>query len=199
MIILGLTGSIAMGKSTTAKLFAEEGIPVVDSDALVHELYRNEAIPLIKRHFPAAIVEGAIDRQKLGKIVLADATALKLLEGLIHPLVQQKQKQALEKAKAEGHKTAILDIPLLFETNAEGRVDQIIVVTTTPEIQKARALARDGMTEQKLNHILARQLPDLEKRARADHIIDTSKSIDDARNQVRAIIHKISNITPPEI
>jgi dephospho-CoA kinase len=192
MIIIGLTGSIGMGKSTTAQLFEAEGVPVADSDAIVHALYAGKAAPVIEAAFPGVVVNGTVDRTKLGGHVIGKPEAMKKLEAIIHPLVRAAQDEFLQNAKARGAKFAVLDIPLLFETQTEGRFDKIVVVTAPADIQRARVLARPGMTLEKFEAILARQTPDAEKRARADYMIDTSKGIEAARSEVRAILTSLS-------
>lgn len=190
MIILGLTGSIGMGKSTTAQLFAEEGAPVYDADAAVHALYEpgGAAVAPIAAAFPGAVKEGAVDRAALSALVLDRPEALRQLEGIVHPLAREAQEQFLKRAQESGARIAIMDVPLLFETGGDAHVDAVVVATTSAEIQRARVLSRPGMTPQKLEQILARQLPDSEKRARADFVINTGFGIEDARAQVRAVL-----------
>jgi dephospho-CoA kinase len=192
MIVIGLTGSIGMGKSTTAKLFEDEGVPVADSDAIVHALYAGKAAPLIESAFTGTVVNGSVDRTKLGSHVIGNADAMKRLEAIIHPLVRAAQDEFLRTAKSSGANVAVLDIPLLFETNAQNRVDKIVVVTAPADIQRTRVLARPGMTLEKFEAILARQTPDTEKRTRADFIIDTSHGLDSARKDVRTILTSLS-------
>ena len=194
MFILGLTGSIGMGKTTTAKLFAEEGVPVHDSDAAVHRLYEGEAVAAIEAAFPGATANGKVDRQKLGAMVVNDAGALKRLEGIVHPLVRQSETRFLELARAAGEKIVVLDIPLLYETGAEKRVDAVVVVTAPPETQRQRVLERPGMTPDKLEALLAKQMPDSEKRARADFIVDSGGGLEVAREQVQDILQKIARL-----
>lgn len=198
MIVLGLTGSIGMGKSTTAKMFAEAGVPVHDSDEAVHRLYAGEAAPLIEAAFPGTVKDGAVDRAELSRHVLGDATALKKLEGIIHPLVRADANAFIERSRADGAPIAVLDIPLLFETNGRGRVDKVVVVTASSEVQRERVLARPGMTEQKFEAILAKQVPDAEKRKLADYIIDTGSGLEAAREAVRSIIDDLTvgNLAP---
>ncbi|NTE87554.1 dephospho-CoA kinase [Agrobacterium rubi] len=188
MITIGLTGSIGMGKSTTAKLFADEAVAVCDSDALVHDLYGNEAVPLIEEAFPGTIRDGRVDREKLSEHLRQNPAHFKMLEAIVHPLVQQKQRQFLEMQRSRGAEFALLDIPLLFETGAETRVDRVVVVSCAPDIQRQRVVSRPGMTEEKFQMILARQLPDAEKRKRANFVIDTGQGLDGARTQVRALL-----------
>ncbi len=192
MIVIGLTGSIGMGKTTTALLFEAEGVPVADSDAIVHALYAGKAVPMIEAAFPGTIVDGKVDRTKLSTHVIGRPDTMKKLEAIIHPLVRQAQNEFLAKAKASGAKFAVIDIPLLFETHAESRVDRIVVVTAPENVQRTRVLARPGMTIEKFEAILARQMPDAEKRARADFVIDTSHGIEAARDEVQAILAQLS-------
>ena len=188
MIILGLTGSIGMGKSTTAKLFAEAGVPVYDADATVHTLYEGEAVPAIEAAFPGTTANGKVDRNKLSARVVHDPVAMKRLEGIVHPMLGASRQKFLRDAEQSGAPVAVVDVPLLYETGGEKRVDAVVVVTTTPEIQHQRILARDNMTGEKLNAILARQLPDAEKRKRADFVVDTSHGLDPVRARIRDIL-----------
>ena len=188
MIRIGLTGSIGMGKSTSAKLFAEAGIPVNDSDAVVHDLYSGEAVPLVEAAFPGTTSDGKVDRQELSRRLAGDPSGFKRLEAIVHPLVRERERRFVERQTEAGADMIVLDIPLLFETGADKRVDKIAVVSCDPQIQRERVLARPGMTEEKFNMILSRQTPDAEKRARADYVIDTGGSIDAARHQVQEII-----------
>ena len=188
MIILGLTGSIGMGKSTTAKLFAEAGVPVYDADATVHMIYEGEAAPAIEAAFPGTTVDGRVDRAKLSAQVVHDAAAMKRLEQIVHPMLRAYHQKFLDDAERSGAPVAVVDVPLLFETGGEKRVDAVVVVTTSPEVQRQRILARDNMTGEKLDAILARQLPDAEKRKRADFIVDTSHGLDPVRTQIRDIL-----------
>lgn len=190
MIVIGLTGSIGMGKTTTAKLFAEEGVPVLDSDEVVHGLYRAEAVSLIEAVFPGTTISGTVDRQKLGDILRNPANFTRL-EEIVHPLVRDKQEAFLAKARKDDRAFAVLDIPLLFETGAEGRVDKVVVVSCAPEIQRERVLSRPGMTEEKFEMILARQMPDAEKRRRADFVVDSGNGVEAARDQVKEILQKL--------
>ena len=188
MIILGLTGSIGMGKSTTAKLFAEAGVPVYDADATVHLIYEGEAAPAIEAAFPGTTVDGKVDRARLSLQVVHDAAAMKRLEQIVHPMLGAYHRKFLDEAERSGAPVAVVDVPLLFETSGEKRVDAVVVVTTSPENQRQRILARDNMTAEKLDAILARQLPDAEKRKRADFIVDTSHGLDPVRSQIRDIL-----------
>jgi dephospho-CoA kinase len=188
MIILGLTGSIGMGKSTTAKLFAEAGVPVYDADATVHALYEGEAAPSIEAAFPGTTVNGKVDRTRLSARVVHDPSAMKQLEAIVHPMLGASRQKFLRDAEQSGAPVAVVDVPLLYETGGEKRVDAVVVVTTTPEIQRERILARDNMTGEKLDAILARQLPDAEKRKRADFVVDTSHGLDPVRARIRDIL-----------
>jgi dephospho-CoA kinase len=194
MFILGLTGSVGMGKSVTARFFAEEGMPVHDADAAVHRLYEGEAVAPIEAAFPGTTADGKVDRAKLAGHVLGDGAALKRLEAIVHPLVQASERRFLAEAQARGAKVAVLDIPLLFETGGDRRVDAVVVVSAPPEVQRARVLARPGMTVDKFDAILAKQMPDAEKRARADFVVDTSQGFEAARAQVRAILDAVATM-----
>jgi dephospho-CoA kinase len=190
MIILGLTGSIGMGKSTTAKLFTEAGVPVYDADATVHMVYEGEAAPAIEAAFPGTTAGGKVDRAKLSAQVVHDAAAMKRLEGIVHPMLRAYHQKFLDEAEQSGAPVAVVDVPLLYETGGEKRVDAVVVVTTSPEVQRERILARDNMTAEKLDAILARQLPDAEKRKRADFIVDTSRGLDPVRARIRDILQE---------
>ena len=192
MLILGLTGSIGMGKSTTAKLFAEEGVPVHDADAAVHALYEGAATPLIERAFPGTTTAGKVDRQKLAARVVGNEAAMKELEAIVHPLVRQSEVRFLDRARAEARPVVVLDIPLLFETGGEKRVDKVVVVSAPAAEQRRRVLERPGMTEEKFEALLAKQVADAEKRRRADFLIDTGRGIDHAREQVRSLLAEIA-------
>ncbi len=192
MIVIGLTGSIGMGKTTTAKLFAAEGIPVLDSDAVVHDLYSADAVPMIEAAFPGTTISGKVDRLELGNILRENPANFRKLEAIVHPLVRERQEAFLRKAREENKNFAVLDIPLLFETGAETRVDKVVVVSCAPEIQRQRVLSRPGMTEEKFEMILARQMPDAEKRRRADFIIDSGNGVEAAQDQVREILQRLS-------
>ena len=188
MRIIGLTGSFGMGKSTTAKLFAEAGVPVYDADATVHKVYEGEAAPAIEAAFPGTTVDGKVDRVKLSAQVVGSDDAMKRLEQVVHPMLRSHHKKFLDDAEASGVPVAVVDVPLLFETSGEKRVDAVVVVTTSPEIQRARILARDNMTAEKLDAILARQMPDAEKRKRADFVVDTSHGLEPVRVAIRDIL-----------
>ena len=188
MLILGLTGSIGMGKSTTAKLFAEAGVPVYDADAAVHQLYEGEAVPAIEAVFPGTTAGGKVDRAKLSGRVVHDPAAMKQLEQIVHPLLGASRQKFFDEAQAAGTPVVVVDVPLLFETGGEKRVDAVVVVTTSRELQRKRVLARGTMDEEKLNSILARQMPDAEKRRRADFVVDTSHGLDPVRARIRDIL-----------
>lgn len=192
MIILGLTGSIGMGKSTTADMFREFGIPVQDADATVHALYSGKAVPFIEEAFPGSTKNGVVDRGVLGSHVIGQPEAMKKLEAIIHPLVAEERDRFLQAAQKDGHRLVVLDIPLLFETGGEKNCNHVVVVTAPPEEQKRRVMARAGMSEEKFFNILASQMPDAEKRKRADFVIDSSRGLDYARDQVKQIISKLS-------
>jgi len=194
VIRIGLTGSIGMGKSTTAKMFAAEGVPVHDSDAAVHALYAGRAAPLIEAAFPGTVKNGKVDRTLLSPQVLGKPEAMKRLEAIVHPLVREEEQLFLDRARAEHRRIVMLDIPLLFETGGEHRVDAIIVVTADAEIQRRRVLARPGMTEDRFEAILGKQVPDAEKRRRAHFLIDTGLGMEPARRQVRAILKALAAV-----
>lgn len=188
MIVVGLTGSIGMGKSTTAGLFAAEGVPVNDADQVVHDLYRSDAVEPIRQAFPDIVVGDIVDRQRLSVNLAKNPANFKTLEAIVHPLVRLREKAFLDKQRTAGASVVVLDIPLLFETDADARVDKIVVVSCAPEIQRERVLARPGMTPEKFELILSRQTPDAEKRAQADYVIDTGRGIDKAHEQVKTIL-----------
>lgn len=194
MRVLGLTGSIGMGKSTTAKLFAEAGVPVYDADAAVHELYEGEAVPAIEAAFPGTTSNGRVDRAKLSARVVHDAAAMKRLEAIVHPMLGASRQKFFADAEAAGAPVAVVDVPLLFETGGEGRVDAVVVVTTSPELQQERVLARGTMDDEKFNSILARQMPDEEKRKRADFVVDTSHGLDPVRARIRDILEQAAKM-----
>jgi dephospho-CoA kinase len=195
MFVIGLTGSIAMGKSTTARLFAEAGVPVHDSDATVHKLYENEAVAPIEAMFPGTTKDGKVDRAALAQRVLGDAAALKRLEQIVHPLVREASQRFLNEAEAAGAEVVVLDIPLLFETGGERRVDAVVVVSAPAEMQRARVLER-GVAAAQLDAMLARQIPDVEKRARADFVVDSSQGVEHARDQVNSILTAVARMPP---
>ena len=194
MVVLGLTGSIGMGKTTTARFFADMGVPVLDSDAVVHALYEREAVAQIDQAFPGTNIGGHVDRAELSRRVLGNPSALRKLETIVHPLVKQAQSRFLADAERAGAFVVVLDIPLLFETGADADVDAVVVVTAPGEVQRARVMDRPAMTPAKLEALLQRQLPDSEKRRRADFIVDTSRGFDSARAQVRAILEAVPAI-----
>jgi dephospho-CoA kinase len=194
MLVLGLTGSIGMGKSTTARFFAEEGVPVLDADAVVHALYDGEAVAAIEAAFPGTSKDGRIDREELSRRVVGDPAALKRLESIVHPLVRAAQARFLADAERSGAPVAVLDVPLLFETGGDQRVDAVVVVSAPADVQRARTLDRAGMTAEKFDALMQKQMPDAEKRRRADFIVDTSQSFDSARAHVRAILAAVRAI-----
>jgi dephospho-CoA kinase len=194
MLVLGLTGSIGMGKSTTAKFFADEGVPVLDADATVHALYEKDAAPLIEKEFPGTTHAGKVDRKKLSEAVIGNAGALKKLEQIVHPLYRRAERDFLANAEAAGKPIVVLDVPLLLETGGGERVDAVVVATAPAEMQKARLLEREGMTPEKFLVLLGKQMPDAEKRAKADFLVDTSKGFDYARDQVRAILRSAATL-----
>jgi dephospho-CoA kinase len=194
MFVLGLTGSIAMGKSTAARFFADEGVPVHDADATVHRLYEGEATAAIEAAFPGTTADGKVDRSKLAAKVVGDPAALKRLESIVHPLVQAAEVKFLAQAEAAGAKVAVLDIPLLFETGGDKRVDAVVVMTAPPEVQRARILKRDGMSIDKLEALMARQMPDAEKRRRADFVVDTSGEFAATHAQLREILRTVTTM-----
>lgn len=192
MWILGLTGSIGMGKSATAGLFRELGVPVHDADAAVHALYRAEGVAPVEAAFPGVSVDGVVDRPKLSARVLNDSAAMQQLEAIVHPLVRAREAAFLAKARAGGARLVVLDIPLLLETGRGGAVDAVAVVSASAEIQSARVLAREGMTPERFAAILGRQMPDAEKRRRAHFLIDTGRGFDSARHQVAGIVRALA-------
>jgi len=191
MRILGLTGSIGMGKSTTAKLFAEAGVPVYDADAAVHQLYEGEAAPAIEAAFPGTTAHGKVDRQKLSARVVHDQAAITQLEQIVHPMLGASRQKFFADAEAAKAPVVVLDIPLLFETGGEKRVDAVVVVSTSPELQRERVLARGTMDEAKLEAIIAKQMPDAEKRKRADFVVDTSHGLEPVRAQITHILAEV--------
>ena len=191
MLILGLTGSIGMGKSTTAKLFAEAGVPVYDADAEVHKIYEGEAAPAIEAAFPGTTVDGKVDRARLSAQVVQNPAAMKQLEQIVHPMLGVSRQKFFADAEAARAPVVVLDIPLLYETGGEKRVDAVVVVTTTPELQRERVLARGTMDEAKLDAIIAKQTPDAEKRKRADFVVDTSHGLEPVRAQITHILAEV--------
>jgi dephospho-CoA kinase len=196
MIVLGLTGSIGMGKSTTASLFAEAGVPVYDADAAVHRLYEGEAVAAIEAAFPGTTSDGKVDRTRLSARVVHDPAAMKRLEEIVHPMLGASRQKFLDEAEQSGAVVAVIDVPLLFETGGEKRVDAVVVVTTSAQAQRERILARPNMTEEKLQAILARQMPDAEKRKRAHFVVDTSHGLDPVRAQIRDILAEAAKMVP---
>ena len=193
--VLCLTGSLGMGKTTAARYFADAGVPVHDSDAVVHALYEGKAVSAIEQAFPGSTSGGKVDRTKLAAMVLNDRAALARLEAIVHPLVSESTDEFLADAKAKGASVVVLDVPLLFETDTHRRCDATVVVSAPAQIQRQRVLERPGMTEEKFSAILSKQLPDAEKRRRADFIVDSSKDYDHARAQVRDILRAVAKIT----
>ncbi len=194
MIRIGLTGSIGMGKSTTARMFAEAGVPGHDADAVVHMLYAGRAAPLIKAEFPGTVVDGKVDRTLLSPHVLGNPDAMKRLEAIVHPLVRDEEEAFLEKARINRRHAVLLDIPLLFETGGDKRVDVSVVVTADPDIQRQRVLARPGMSEDRFQAIVSRQMPDAEKRRNAHFTIDTGRGLEAARRSVDAILRALAPV-----
>jgi dephospho-CoA kinase len=192
MFVLGLTGSIGMGKSTTAKFFREAGVPVHDSDAAVHRLYEGEAVAPVEAAFPGVTVDGKIDRTKLSAKLVGKPDEIKRLEAIVHPLVRAVTQRFREQNAARGARVIVLDIPLLFETGGEKNCDAVVVVTAPADVQRARVLARPGMTAERFAALLARQMPDADKRARAHFIVDSSRSYDSARAQVHGILRAVA-------
>jgi len=194
MFVIGLTGSIAMGKTTTARLFADEGVPVHDADAAVHKLYAGEAAGLIEVAFPGSTRSGTVDRVQLGKQVTGDPTALRRLEEIVHPLVRNAERKFLRDAEIAGAAIVVLDVPLLFETGGDGRVDATVVVSAPAEMQRERVLER-GVSLERLEALLGRQMPDAEKRRRADFVVDSGQGVEHARAQVRQILAAVAKMS----
>ena len=194
MLILGLTGSIGMGKSTTAKLFMEAGVPVYDADAAVHQLYEGEAAPAIEAAFPGTTANGKVDRAKLSARVVHDPAAMRQLEQIVHPMLGASRQKFFADAEAAGAPIVVVDVPLLYETGGEKRVDAVVVVTTSPELQRERVLARGTMDAAKLDAIIAKQMPDAEKRKRADFIVDTSHGLDPVRARIRDSLAEVAKM-----
>jgi dephospho-CoA kinase len=194
MFVLGLTGSVGMGKSTTARFFAEAGVPVYDSDAMVHRLYEGEAVAAIERAFPGTTIGGKVDRKSLAARVFGNPEALKRLEDIVHPMVRAAELRFLAQAEADGENLVVIDIPLLFETAGEDRVDAVVVVSAPREVQLKRVLTRPGMSQEKFEAIHARQISDSEKRKRADFVVDTSQGLDAARSQVHTILARVATM-----
>ncbi|MBD8877595.1 dephospho-CoA kinase [Roseibium polysiphoniae] len=194
MIRIGLTGSIGMGKSTTARLFAAAGVPGHDADAAVHALYAGRAAPLIEAAFPGTVVQGKVDRSLLSPQVLGKPEAMKRLEAIVHPLVREEEQRFLEKGRSEGRRAVLLDIPLLFETGGDRRVDVSVVVTADASVQRERVLARPDMTVERFEAILAKQMLDAEKRRRAHFLIETGQGMEAARRSVKAILRALASM-----
>ena len=194
MLIIGLTGSIGMGKSTTLQMFADEGVPVYDADAAVHAVYSSTAVPVVEAAFPGTTADGKVDRQKLSQRVLGNPDALKKLEQIVHPLLGAHRQKFLDEAEKSGAPIVLMDVPLLFETGGEKRMDAVVVVSAPAELQRARVLARENMTQDKLDAILARQMPDAEKRKRADFVVDTSRGLEPVRAEVKDILAKVAKM-----
>jgi dephospho-CoA kinase len=195
MRVIGLTGSIAMGKTTTAAMFRAHGVPVHDADAVVHRLYKGAAVERLEAAFPGVTVDGAVDRKRLGERLLGDSEALARLESIVHPMVRDSESAFLKRMRAEGRPIVVLDIPLLFETGGDKRVDVVVVVTADAGIQKARLLARPGVDKAKLDMLLAHQLPDGEKRRRAHFLVDSGFGLAAAARQVDAILRALTFTT----
>jgi len=192
--VLCLTGSLGMGKSTAARFFAAAGVPVHDADAAVHALYEGEAVPLIERAFPGSTANGKVDRSRLAAMVLDDSAALSRLEAIVHPMVFAERERFLAEARARGAPVVLLDVPLLFETGADCHCDAVVVVSAPADIQRQRAFERPGMTEDKFAAILRKQMPDAEKRRRADFILDSSQSYDHTRAQIGDILRRVARM-----
>ena len=192
MFIIGLTGSIGMGKSATGRMFAARGAPVHDADAEVHRLYANEAVGPIGDVFPDAIVDGRVDRDRLSKLVLGDEQAIKRLEKIVHPLVQARETAFLDTAFAEGRRFAVAEVPLLLEVGGDARVDAVVLASAPAAVQRERVLKRGGMSAEKFEKILARQMPDAEKRRRAHFVVDTSRGFAFAEKQVDDIMRALA-------
>ncbi|MEM6463684.1 MAG: dephospho-CoA kinase [Pseudomonadota bacterium] len=191
MIVLGLTGSIGMGKSSAGKMFAESGVPVISADEIVHDLYRGEAAPLVEAAFPGTTENGVVNRDRLSAILVGNPDAFRKLEAIVHPLVEKVRMRFVEDHRRSGQPLVVVDIPLLFESGAQKAVDKVVVVSCGLEEQRRRVLDRPGMTEDKLDAILARQVPDADKRAKADFVIDTSGPFNETRKQVDAVIEEL--------
>ena len=193
MILLGLTGSVGMGKSTTAAMFAARGVPVFDSDAAVHRLYRGEAVAAGEEAFPGVSRDGGIDREALGQRVVGDPAAMRRLEAIVHPLVRAERERFVAAAREAVATLVVLDVPLLYETGGDNEVDAVVLVSAPLAVQKARVLARPGMTEARFTAILAKQMPDAAKRRRARFVIETGNGLEAAERQVEAVIAALGN------
>jgi dephospho-CoA kinase len=196
MLIIGLTGSIGMGKSAAADHFRRRGIAVCDADAEVHKLYAGAAVPLIEEAFPGTTGAAGVDRAKLAAALLKDPTSFKRLEAIVHPLVREAERAFLAVEKARGARMAVLEIPLLLETGGERNVDAVVVVSAPPDVQRERVLRRPGMTAEKLTQILSRQMPDEEKRKRAHFVVDTGGTLDETYAQIDVVIEALKTHTP---
>jgi dephospho-CoA kinase len=192
--VLCLTGSVAMGKTTAARFFAEAGVPVHDSDVVVHTLYEGEAVPAIERAFPGSTANGKVDRGKLATMVLNDRAALARLEAIVHPLVSASRDRFLAEQRERGVPVVLFDVPLLFETGVDRGCDAVVVVSAPPEVQRRRAFERPGMTGEKFTALVAKQMPDAEKRRRADFVVDSSGDFEHARAQVRDILRRVAKM-----
>lgn len=191
MLIIGLTGSIGMGKSTAAKRFAANGVPVFDADAEVHRLYEGEAVPLIEKAFPGTIVNGKVDRDRLSAALLKDESRIRELEVIVHPLVRKARQAFLERHAEAGAEMVVLEIPLLFETGSDKDVDVTVVLTAPPEVQRERVLKRANMTPERLEALLANQMSDTEKRAGADFVVDTSGPVEETGKEIDKLIESL--------
>ena len=191
---IGLTGSIGMGKSTTANFFREAGVPVHDSDAVVHRLYEGEAVGPVEAAFPGVTIDGRIDRSRLAGKLVGKPDAIKQLEAIVHPLVRAVSERFISEHEARGARVIVLDVPLLFETGGEAKCDAVAVVSAPADVQRERVLKRPGMTAEKLDALLARQMSDVEKRARAHFLVDSSRSFDSARAQVHGILRAVASL-----
>ncbi len=198
MIIIGLTGSIGMGKSTAGAMFADHGIPVISADDIVHDLYAGRGAPAIEAAFPGTVVDGVVDRNRLSKAVVDNEQAFRRLEAIIHPLVAEERVAFVDRQRRAGHRLVVLDIPLLFESGGEKTVDRIVVVSCSKELQKQRVMKRPGMTEEKFEAIVSRQMPDAQKRARADYVVDTSGTFDQTRRQIDKIVQELLREAAPQ-
>ncbi|MCA3643217.1 MAG: dephospho-CoA kinase [Methylobacterium sp.] len=192
MFRLGLTGSIGTGKSATATMLRELGVPVHDADATVHALYRGRAAPLIEEAFPGTVKDGEVDRRKLAAALDGKAECFRKLESIVHPLVREEEEQAIAAAKRAGHRLLVLDVPLLFETKGENRCDAVLVTTVSPATQESRVMARPGMTGELFHALLKRQMPDAEKRRRAHAILETSRGFPAARSELQALLRALA-------
>jgi dephospho-CoA kinase len=195
VIVVGLTGSIAMGKSTVAAMFAAEGAPLFDSDVAVHAFYRSSGAQAVEDAFPGVLRDGAVDRDRLAQRVLGDGPALARLEAIVHPEVAKARREFLASAAAQGRRLVVIDVPLLFESGGDKSVDVVVVVSASEIVQKARALAREGMTLARFETIIAKQTPDREKRRRAHMVIDTNGPLEETRAQVRGFLRCAMGMT----